>query len=105
MPFLPRIPSLLRNLMRRRKVEQDLADEVSSYVDLSTQRKMKEGLNEPAARRAALVEFGGIEQVKEQVREVRLGSFSRDALTGSALRVSHLAQVSGFLTHRRTRSG
>ncbi len=40
MPFLPRIPSLLRNLMRRRKVEQDLADEVSSYVDLSTQRKM-----------------------------------------------------------------
>jgi hypothetical protein len=75
MPFLPRIPSFLRNLTRRRKVEQDLADEVSSYVDLSTQRKMKEGLAEPEARRAALVAFGGIEQVKEQVREVRLGRF------------------------------
>ena len=70
-----RAVSLLRNLTRRRKVEQDLADEVSSYVDLSTQKKMKEGLDEPAARHAALVEFGGIEQVKEQVREVRLGRF------------------------------
>ena len=75
MPFLPRIPRFLRNVVRRRQVEQDLADEVSSYVDLATQRKMKEGLNETEARRAALVEFGGAEQVKEQVRDVRLGHF------------------------------
>ncbi|MEY2518744.1 MAG: hypothetical protein QOF24_503, partial [Verrucomicrobiota bacterium] len=35
-----RILAFLRNIIRRRKVEQDLADEVSSYVDLATQRKM-----------------------------------------------------------------
>ena len=70
-----RIAAFFRNLTRRRQVEQDLADEVSSYVDLSTQRKMKEGLNETDARRAALVELGGAEQVKEQVRDVRLGHF------------------------------
>jgi putative ABC transport system permease protein len=70
-----RILAFLRNVVRRRKVEQDLADEVSSYVDLSTQRKMKEGLNETDARRAALVELGGAEQVKEQVRDVRMGHF------------------------------
>jgi predicted permease len=75
MPFFPRIPSFLRNLTRRREVEQDLADEVSSYVDLATQRKMKEGLSEQDARRAALVDLGGIEQVKEQVRDARLGHF------------------------------
>jgi predicted permease len=75
MPLLPRIPSFFRNLTRRRKVEQDLADEVSSYVDLSTQRKVNEGLTEKDARRAALVEFGGVEQVKEQVRDIRLGHF------------------------------
>jgi hypothetical protein len=60
-----RISSLFRNLIRRRRVERDLSDEVSSYVDLATQRKMKEGLNESDARRAALVELGGAEQVKE----------------------------------------
>ena len=70
-----RISAFFRNLTRRRKVEQDLADEVSSYVDLSTQRKVNEGLSEKEARRAALVEFGGVEQVKEQVRDIRLGHF------------------------------
>jgi putative ABC transport system permease protein len=75
MPFFRRIPKFLRNITRRREVEQDLADEVSSYVDLATQRKMREGLGETDARRAALVELGGAEQVKEQVRDVRLGHF------------------------------
>jgi predicted permease len=36
---------------------------------------MKEGLTEVEARREALVEFGGVEQVKEQVREIRMGHF------------------------------
>jgi predicted permease len=75
MPFVARISSLLRNLTRRRRVERDLSDEVSSYIDLATQRKMKEGLNESDARRASLVELGGAEQVKELVREARLGHF------------------------------
>jgi putative ABC transport system permease protein len=70
-----RISAFFRNVARRRKVEQDLADEVSSYVDLATQRKIKEGLSETEARRAALVELGGAEQVKEQVRDVRMGHF------------------------------
>jgi hypothetical protein len=68
-----RIASLFRNLTRRRSVEQDLADEVGSYLDLATRRKMKQGLSETEARRAAQIELGGAEQVKEQVRKVRFG--------------------------------
>src|SRR6478672_4885486 len=75
MSLLPRISSLFRNLGRRGKIERDLAAEVDSYVDLSTQRKIENGLSEPEARRAALVEFGGAEQVKELVRDVRVGHF------------------------------
>jgi putative ABC transport system permease protein len=70
-----RIASLFRNLTRRRHVEQDLADEVGSYVDLATQRNINEGLGETDARRAALVELGGTEQVKELVRDARAGHF------------------------------
>jgi predicted permease len=70
-----RIASLFRNLTRRRNVEQDLADEVGSYVDLATQRKIREGLGETDARRAALVDLGGTEQVKELVRDARAGHF------------------------------
>src|SRR2546423_9817276 len=75
MSLLSRIASLFRNLTRRRDVEHDLAAEVNSYVDLATQQKVRRGLSEPEARREALVEFGGAEQVKELVREARLGHF------------------------------
>src|ERR1044072_7884223 len=73
MPLLSRLSSILRNPPYRPQVERDLAPGVDSYVDLSTDRKLRDGLNEPEARRPALVELGGKEQVKEQVREARLG--------------------------------
>src|SRR4051794_34564872 len=75
MSLLPRLASLFRNLTRRRTLERDLAAEMNSYVDLSTERKVREGLSEPEARREALVELGGAEQVKELVRDARLGRF------------------------------
>src|SRR2546423_13103137 len=75
MSFLSRIGSLFINLAKRRDVERDLAAEVNSYVDLATQRRVRDGLSEPEARREALVELGGAEQVKELVREARLGHF------------------------------
>ncbi len=75
MPLFSRIASLGRNLARKRHVERELADEVGSYLELATQAKMKDCLTESEARREALIDLGGIEQAKEQVREVRLGYF------------------------------
>jgi predicted permease len=91
-----RISAFFRNLTRRHKVEQDLADELSSYVDLSTQRKMKEGLNEIDARRAALIELGGAEQVKEQVREARLGYWLETFLKDLRFGFRSLCKSPGF---------
>ena len=59
----------------KQRVERDLAEEVASYFELSADAKIRAGLDETAARRAAATELGGIEQVKEQVREVRIGHF------------------------------
>jgi predicted permease len=70
-----RITSFFRNLLRKREVEQALDDELKSAVELLTQEKMNEGLSHPEARRQALVELGGVEQVKEEVRAVRSGVF------------------------------
>ena len=71
--FFSRAGSLLRNTTRKNQLERELSEEVGSYVELLTEKKMKEGMNEREARRAAMVEVGGVEQVKEQVRDVRLG--------------------------------
>ena len=79
MPLVRRLESLLRNLTRKGAIERDLSDEVSSCVELLTHTKMREGLGEREARRAALMELGGAEQLKQHVREARPG-FGIDTL-------------------------
>jgi putative ABC transport system permease protein len=73
MPLLPRLASLWRNLFRKAQREQELTDELDAYLELLIEQKLNAGLAPEAARRAALLEFGGKQQVKEQVRAVRLG--------------------------------
>src|SRR5215213_8377338 len=73
MQFLSRIASTWRNLSNKDLVDQELTEELRAHVDLLTDQKIREGLAPEAARRAALLEVGGVEQVKERVREVRMG--------------------------------
>src|ERR1043165_5395654 len=73
MKLFSKSESLFRNTIREGEVDRDLTDEVRSYVELLTEKKMKEGMNEEEARRAALLEVGGVEQVKEEVRATRVG--------------------------------
>jgi predicted permease len=82
MSLLPRLKSLSRNLFHRKRAEQELDDEVRSYAALLADEKIRTGMTKEQARRNAGIELGGIEQTKEQVREVRAGhlleSFWRD---------------------------
>ena len=73
MAILSRLASLWRNLSDKESLDQELTEELRAHIDLLTEKKIGEGLNPEEARRAALIEVGGIEQVKERVREVRTG--------------------------------
>jgi predicted permease len=73
MSLLPRLSSLLRNLFRKESVERDLDAEVRVYLDQLTEEKIAAGLSPERARREARLELGGVEQVKERVRDVRAG--------------------------------
>jgi len=75
MSLLSRLTSFWRNLFSKQRVEQDLSEEVSAYLGLLIESKMTEGFDPAEARRQALIELGGIEQVKESVREVRMGHY------------------------------
>ena len=77
MPLIPRLTSLRRNLLQRERVERELAEEIEACLEMLVQAKLAEGLNPEEARRAALIELGGVDQVKESVREVRVGHFFR----------------------------
>jgi putative ABC transport system permease protein len=81
-----RIRSLWRNMVHRVRVDQELDEEVRSYLEQLVMKKMSEGMTPEEAQRSARISFGGVEQVKEEVRAVRAGrlleDFARDVRYG-----------------------
>jgi hypothetical protein len=65
MPLLPRLSSLWRNLFHKSRTEQELTEEIDAYLEMLIEQKINEGLAPAEARRAALIELGGKEQIKE----------------------------------------
>jgi putative ABC transport system permease protein len=91
-----RMLSLFRNLFRKRAVEQALDDELRSSVEVLTQEKMKDGVSLSVAKREALIELGGVEQVKEEVRAIRAGRLLEDFATDLRFAFRTLAKSPGF---------
>ena len=81
MSTLFRMRSALRNLFKKEKVERQLDDELRSYVEMAADEKVAAGVPASEARRRTLAELGGVEQVKQAVRDRRAGS-SLDTLWG-----------------------
>jgi predicted permease len=75
MRFVSRARAAVRNLLQRDAVERELDDELRGYVELLAMEKIRHGMAPDAARRAALVEAGGVEQTKEEVRDSRAGAW------------------------------
>ena len=75
MPLLSRFLSLWRNLFHKDRVEEEFAQEIQAYLEMLTEAKIRQGYRPPEAKREALLELEGMEQVKEKVREVRMGYF------------------------------
>jgi predicted permease len=72
--MLSRMTNFWRNIFAKEKTDRELDAEVRSYSDLLTQEKIREGMNPQEARRAAKLQLGGVEQVKEEVRQARTGA-------------------------------
>lgn len=72
---LRRIENILRNLFRKEQRENELDEEMSSHLELLAEQKMKEGMKPEEALRAARIELGGVEQIKEEVRAIRAGAW------------------------------
>jgi predicted permease len=96
MDLLTRLASLSRNLIARKRVERELDDEVRSYEQLLADEKIRNGMNPEQARRAARIELGGIEQVKEQARDARPGHLLEAFLRDLRLTFRSLRQKPGF---------
>ena len=94
--MLTRILHLFGNLFRKAMVEQRLDDELLSSVEILAQEKIEKGLPPAEARRQALIELGGVEQVKEEIRAVRSGRRLEDFTRDLRLAFRGFAKSPGF---------
>jgi putative ABC transport system permease protein len=69
-----RLITIWRNLFHKRAVDQILDEELRSYRQLLADEKIAAGADAQTAEREAAIELGGIEVIKEQVRDIRRGA-------------------------------
>jgi putative ABC transport system permease protein len=74
MPILSKARSTFRSVFRKESLEQGLDEEMESVLEMLTEEKIRSGMSPDRARREARMELGGVEQVKEQVRQNRVGA-------------------------------
>jgi putative ABC transport system permease protein len=81
MPIGVKVRSVLRNVFSGRRADAELDEEVRAHLELLVEENVRAGMSAEEARRAARMELGGIEQVKEEVREVRMGNWVRSVMS------------------------
>jgi predicted permease len=71
MRWFHKLPLRMRSLFRKNRVEQELSDELYFHLEELTRDNAKKGMTPEEARYAALRELGGMEQIKEECRDMR----------------------------------
>lgn len=68
MSFLRNIAIGLRSLAQRNKVNREMDEELSSYLDMASNEKMKQGMSRQHALRAVRLQAGTLDGTKEILR-------------------------------------
>jgi predicted permease len=96
MQWLARTTALLRLLFHKQRLEDALDEEVRNCFELLVDRYRAQGMSASEARRAARIEFEGTEQVKEQVRDARIGAGVESIIQDLRYAARTLARTPGF---------
>ena len=96
MPLFVKARSFLRSLFLSRREEVDLDQEVRSHLEMVIEENIRAGMPLREAQRAARIELGGIEQVKEQVRQKRIGNWLHSVMSDCRYGVRQLRKNPGF---------
>jgi predicted permease len=94
--MVKRLFALFRNLFHRSVVDRELNEELDATVDILTEERMRQGVPRGEARRQALIEIGGVEQVKENVWSMKAGRLLLDLWRDLRFGVRLLRKHPGF---------
>ncbi|HKF51703.1 MAG TPA: ABC transporter permease, partial [Candidatus Acidoferrales bacterium] len=96
MRFLRKISLRLRSLFRRESADSELSTELHFHLEHQIASNIASGMPPAEARRAALREFGGVEQLKEECRDMRKTNWLQDFAQDLRYGIRTLRKSPGF---------
>jgi predicted permease len=98
MSLFARVVGGLNGLFRKDRVEQELDDELREFLEAGIEEKMRAGMPQAEAVRAARLEAGSVEAVKDRVRDVGWESVVESVWQDVRYAIRGLRKSRGFTT-------
>lgn len=96
MRSLRKLSLRLRSLLRRNTTDAELSAELHFHLEHQIAVNISAGMPPTEARRAALREFGGVEELKEECRDMRKTNYLYDLLQDIRYASRSLTRSTGF---------